>query len=101
MRLYALLPLFAFLAAAAFADPWPGEAWTASTNLTSVGGWTTNTSGTYWNPVTRRLWVANNSGNYSRLKENGSGGFVLDTTFTPSGAPDLEGITQADPAADR
>jgi hypothetical protein len=93
-----------FIASSSLADPWPGEAWTASTDLTTAAGWTTsttNTSGVYWNPVTRRLWIANNSGNFRRLRENGSGDFVVDTTFTPSGAPDLEGITQADPAADR
>jgi len=81
------------------ADPWPGETWSASTNL-SQPGWTNNMSGAYWNPVTRRLWVAcNNPGWFSVMKEDGSGGFVVDRTYSPGG--DLEGITQADPAADR
>src|SRR5689334_4422130 len=103
----AALALPCILAAATTAlavDPWPGEAWTTATDLTTSAGWTsttTNTSGAYSNPVTRKLWLANNSGNFRRLKANGSGGFVLDTTFTPSGSLDLEGITQADPNADR
>ncbi len=83
-------------------DAWPGETWAAASDLTFLNpsGWTSNLSGAYWNPLTRRLWVANNSGNFSVLKEN-AGSFVIEQTYTPSGAPDLEGITQADPAADR
>ena len=91
-----------FMAASAWAaDPWPGETWSASTDLTflSPTGWSTNLSGAYWNPVTRRLWVANNSGNFSSLKEDGLGSFAIEHTFSPGG--DLEGITQADPSADR
>jgi len=80
-------------------DPWPGESWTASSNLTFVGAgaphaWTRNLSGAYWNPVTRRLWVANNSGSFSVLKEDGSGSFVAERHFAPGG--DIEGITQVD-----
>ena len=83
------------------ADPWPGETWTASTDLTFLNPtlWASNLSGAYWNPVKRRLWVVDNSGNFSVLKENGTGSFAVENTFSPGG--DLEGITQADPAADR
>ena len=85
-------------------DSWPGETWAASTNLTSLGPaspypWTSNLSGAYWNPVTRRLWLATNSGGFTVLKENGAGGFLNERNYNPGG--DLEGITQADPAADR
>lgn len=85
-------------------EPWPGETWNASSNLTYLGPaspypWTRNLSGAYWNPVTRRLWLANNSGGFTVLKEDGAGGFLNERNYNPGG--DLEGITQADPAADR
>ncbi|MBM4143756.1 MAG: hypothetical protein FJ225_09240 [Lentisphaerae bacterium] len=81
------------------ADPWPGETWPASSNLSFVGAsaphpWTSNLSGAYWNPVTRRLWVVNNSGSFSVIKEDGAGSFVAERHYAPGG--DLEGITQAD-----
>ncbi|MCY3020656.1 MAG: PKD domain-containing protein [Planctomycetota bacterium] len=104
MRFTRYLPIVlaaAVLAGTACAfDSWPGESWSASTNL-SQSGWTNNMSGAYWNPVTRRLWVACNSGWFSVLKENGAGGFVVESTYSPSDYPDLEGITQANPSADR
>lgn len=85
-------------------DPWPGETWGVSSNLTYLGPaspypWTSNLSGAYWNPVTRRLWLANNSGGFTVLKEDVAGGFLNAGNYNPGG--DLEGITQADPAADR
>jgi hypothetical protein len=84
--------------------PWPGETWAASTDLTSLGPtspypWTSNLSGAYWNPDKRKLWLANNSGGFTVLGENGTGGFRNEGNYNPGG--DLEGITQADPAADR
>jgi hypothetical protein len=81
-------------------DPWPAESWSAATDLTflNASGWSSNLSGAYWNPVTRRLWVVNNSGNFSVLSES-AGSFVLLNTFSPGG--DLEGITQANPTADK
>ncbi len=99
--LSAALRLCVLAAAAALAvDPWPGEAWTAATDLTFLNpsGWASNLSGAYWNPVTRRLWVANNSGHFSRIREDRAGGFALEATFSPGG--DFEAITQADPSAD-
>jgi len=100
--------IFAYVAACGTVSgavvPWPGETWAASTNLTSLGPaspypWTSNLSGAYWNPVTRKLWLANNSGGFTRLGENGASGFQNEGNYNPGG--DLEGITQADPAADR
>lgn len=108
--LYRRNPLVTLSAAAIFAcaascttvsgagDPWPGETWSTSSDLTFLNpsGWSTNLSGAYWNPVTRRLWVANNSGNFSVLKET-AGSFTIERTYSPGG--DLEGITQVDPAS--
>ena len=88
--------------AAAAATAWPGESWTASTNLTSLDptGWATNLSGAFWNPVTRRLWVCTNKpAKFWSLRENGSGGFAIEREYTGTG--DLEGITQTSTAADR
>jgi hypothetical protein len=93
-------PLRPTTAAAALA--WPGESWTASTDLTSLNptGWASNLSGAYWNPATRRLWVCTNSpAKFWALHENGTGGFVIEREYTGTG--DLEGITQISTAADR
>ena len=74
---------------------WPGETWSASTDLTSLNpsGWSKNLSGAYWNPVTRRLWVCTNGpGAFWSLKEDGLGSFMIDRSYTGTG--DLEAITQ-------
>lgn len=87
---------------AAAALTWPGESWTAATDLTPLNptGWASNLSGAYWNPVTRRLWVCTNSpGKFWALHENGLGGFVIEREYTGTG--DLEGITQIGAASDR
>ncbi|MEI6970898.1 MAG: Ig-like domain-containing protein [bacterium] len=83
-------------------EPWPGEAWNTASNLTSLGPgggwWNSDLSGAYWNPATRRLWLANNSGVFTMLKENGAGGFTNARNYFVSGVStqrDLEGITQA------
>jgi len=77
-------------------NPWPGEAWNVASNLTSLGPaqWSGNLSSAYWNPLTRRLWLANNWGVYTVLKENGKGGFTNEHNFFPGYPNDLEGITQ-------
>src|SRR5437762_1279485 len=83
--------------ASAASSAWPGETWEAAIDLTSLNpvAWSKNLSGAYWNPVTRRLWLADNAGTFSVIKEDGAGGFVKEADFFPGG--DLEGITQADP----
>ena len=86
----------------AAATAWPGESWSASTDLTSLNptGWVKNLSGAYWNPATRRLWVCTNSpAKFWSLVENGSGGFLIERTYTGTG--DLEGVTQISTVADR
>jgi hypothetical protein len=91
-----------FPVAVGAATAWPGESWSASTNLTSLNptGWVKNLSGAYWNPATRRLWVCtNNPARFWSLREDGSGGFLIEREFTGTG--DLEGITQIGTAADR
>lgn len=88
---------------AANPQPWPGESWNTASNLTSLGpsgfpNWNSNLSSAYWNPLTRRLWLANNSGVFTVLKENSSGGFTNERNYYVSGVStqtDLEGITQA------
>jgi hypothetical protein len=106
-------PLVALLVVAALAGPlrpgvaaaalaWPGETWTAATDLTSLNptGWASNLSGAYWNPATRRLWACTNSpAKFWSLHENGLGGFVIEREYTGTG--DLEGITQVSTASDR
>jgi hypothetical protein len=58
-------------------------------------------SGATWNPVTRTLWLANNSGQFWALVEDGAGSFRVATNaagtkakWSPGG--DLESICQAD-----
>ncbi|MDQ1257647.1 MAG: hypothetical protein QG656_2253, partial [Candidatus Hydrogenedentes bacterium] len=79
------------------AVPWPGETWSAAVDLTGLNpaGWSSNLSGAYWNPVSRRLWVClNGPALFWSLKEDGAGGFLIDQSYTGTG--DLEGITQMD-----
>ncbi len=89
-------------------DPWPAEAETSASNLTSVEGSPPNDfyddlSAAVWNPFTRRLWLGRNGpGSNSKvwaLVENGVGGFQVDTRDGKraewTGFADLEGITQA------
>ena len=97
-----VLVLSLLLPASAFAAAWPGEAWSASTDLTSLNssGWASNLSGAYWNPATRRLWVCTNGpAKFWSLYEDGAGGFELEREYAGTG--DLEGITQVSTAADR
>jgi hypothetical protein len=84
------------------ATAWPAETWTASVNLTSLNpsGWSSNLSGAFWNPTTRRLWTCTNGpAKFWSLMENGSGGFAIEHEYTGTG--DLEGITQISTAPDR
>jgi hypothetical protein len=85
------------------ASPWPAESNTAAVKLTSVDPEfnAVNMSGAAWNPVTRTLWLANNSGRFSALVEDGAGSFRVPTNASgvkakwyPGG--DLESIGQAD-----
>lgn len=82
-------------------SPWPAEANTNAAILTGVDGEfnAVNMSGAFWNPVTRTLWLANNSGRFHALVENGSGSFMVATNssgtkarWVPGG--DLEAICQ-------
>ena len=97
-----LLALAAGPAAAATA-PWPAEPHTNAVKLTTVDTEfnAVNMSGAAWNPVTRTLWLANNSGFFWALVENGSGGFRVATNSAGTRAKwaaggDLESICQAD-----
>jgi hypothetical protein len=83
-------------------SPWPAEANTSAVKLTSVDAEfnAVNMSGAFWNPVTRMLWLANNSGRFHALVENGGGSFMVATNssgtkarWAPGG--DLEAICQA------
>ena len=85
------------------ADPWPAEAHTAAVKLTSIdsGLNAANWSGAFWNPDTRRLWLACNSGYFWALDEDGAGSFQIATNaagvqakWSPGG--DLEAICQTD-----
>ena len=103
-----LIVLLANGAAVRAADPWPAEAHTAAVQLTAIdsGLNTVNWSGAFWNPDTRTLWLACNSGYFWALVEDGAGGFQVATNaagtpakWTSSG--DFEAICQADLGADR
>jgi hypothetical protein len=82
-------------------DPWPAEGNANAVKLTGVDAEfnASNMSGAFWNPVTRTLWLANNSGRFYALKEDGVGSFKVATNasgtkarWAPGG--DLEAICQ-------
>ena len=84
-------------------EPWPAESHTNAVRLTDLdsGLDTVNWSGAFWNPNTRTLWLACNSGYFWALVESGSNGFQVATNaagieakWSPGG--DLEAICQAD-----
>lgn len=84
-------------------SPWPAETSAQANILTSVdaGLNTLNWSGASWNPVTRTLWLACNSGYFWALVDNGAGGFRVATNAAGTAAKwspgnDLESICQAD-----
>ena len=85
------------------AEPWPAEAHAAAVHLTDLdaGLNVQNWSGAHWNPGTRTLWLACNSGYFWALVEGGPYGFRVATNaagiqakWSPGG--DFEGICQAD-----
>ncbi len=89
--------------AAHAADPWPAEAHTAAIQLTALdsGLNTNNWSGAFWNPATRTLWLACNSGYFWALVEGGPLGFQVATNAAGTPAKwtdrgDFESICQAD-----
>ena len=95
------LPMLAARALAA--GPWPAEAHAAAVRLTDVdsGLDVANWSGAFWNPQTRTLWLACNSGYFWALVEDGAGSFQVATNsvgakakWSPGG--DLEAICQTE-----
>lgn len=85
------------------ADPWPAETNTVAVQVTGIdpGLNASNWSGAFWNPDTRMLWLANNSGYFWALVEGGPLGMQVATNaagtpakWTSSG--DFEGICQTD-----
>lgn len=107
-RLALLIALVTIGSSALAVSPWPAEGHTDAVPLTPIdaGLNTANWSGAFWNPDTRTLWLACNSGYFWALVENGSGSFIVATNssgtaakWTPGG--DLEGICQASPAPNR
>ena len=85
------------------ATPWPAESNAAATKLTLIdaGLGVANWSGASWNPATRTLWLACNSGYFWALVEDGTGSFrvarnAADTPAKWSPGGDLESICQAD-----
>jgi WD40 repeat protein len=89
--------------AARAVEPWPAETNTAAAPLTGIdaGLNAVNWSGASWNPQTRTLWLACNSGYFWALVENGAGSFRVATNaagtkakWSPGG--DFEGICQTD-----
>ncbi len=85
------------------ASPWPAEPISQAVKLTSVDPEfnASNMSGAAWNPVTGTLWLANTSGQFWALVENGAGSFRVATNaagtkakWSPGG--DLESICQTD-----
>lgn len=88
--------------AASAAEPWPAEPNTAAAKLTGIdsGLNAVNWSGAFWNPDTRTLWLACNSGYFWALVEDGAGSFKVATNsagakakWSPGG--DFEAICQA------
>ena len=104
--IWRMFPFAIFLLAgggAQAAEPWPAEANTAAVQLTAIdsGLNAANWSGAFWNPDTRTLWLACNSGYFWALVENGAGSFQVATNaagvkakWSPGG--DLEAICQTD-----
>jgi len=84
------------------AEPWPGETWQESRNLTGLhGNFTNNLSGAHWNPVTHTLWVCvNGPGMFIALVAGEDGVFKIEEVagrkgvWSPGG--DLESLTQVD-----
>jgi hypothetical protein len=99
-----LLLIFAFQSAPTLAtEPWPAESNASAVKLTLIdtGLNTVNWSGAAWNPETRTLWLACNSGYFWALVEDGANSFRVATNaagtkakWSPGG--DLESICQAD-----
>ena len=92
---------------AAAAEAWPAESNTSAVRLTDIdsGLNVANWSGAFWNPDTRTLWLACNSGYFWALVENGADSFQVATNaagtkakWSPGG--DLEAICQADLGSD-
>ena len=103
LRVVALSLAIGLAKVASAASPWPAEPTSQAVKLTLLDPELNaiNMSGAAWNPVTRTLWLANNSGQFWALVENGAGGFKVATNtagtkakWSPSG--DLESICQAD-----
>jgi hypothetical protein len=95
--------ILAAVASAMAAEPWPAESNAQAVKLTDADPElnAVNMSGVSWNPVTRALWLANNSGRYYAMVEDGPGRFRIATNsagvkarWAPGG--DLESICQAD-----
>ena len=89
-------------------DAWPAETNVAAVRLTDVdsGLNVANWSGACWNPDTRTLWLACNSGYFWALVEDGAGGFRVATNaagakakWAPGG--DFEAICQTDSDTNR
>lgn len=85
------------------ASPWPAEPTSQAVKLTGLDPAfnAVNMSGAAWNSATRTLWLANNSGEFWALVEDGAGSFRVATNaagtkarWSPGG--DLESICQAD-----
>lgn len=104
MRFMMVIFLFLCLALhAAAADPWPAERTADAVSLAGVDPAfnNENMSGAAWNPLTRTLWLVNNSGRFYALVEDDKGSFMVATNalgvkarWAPGG--DLESICQAD-----
>ena len=85
------------------ASPWPAEPTSQAVKLTGLDPAfnAVNMSGAAWSSATRTLWLANNSGEFWALVEDGAGSFRVATNaagtkarWSPGG--DLESICQAD-----
>ncbi|WP_086933218.1 PKD domain-containing protein [Agarilytica rhodophyticola] len=91
------------VASASTLQDWPAEPDNQATVLTDLDSeFRADLSGAHWNPVTRTLWVCTNNGpgKFWALKENGRGGFEIDSNTSGIAKwqhdADLEGITQVD-----
>lgn len=100
--------LILFLSANVQADPWPGEPWAESLNLTALDTeFEEDLSGAFWNPQTRVLWVCQNgAAKIWALIEDGLGGFAVREDGEGNryewdlGSQDLEDLTQVSLAQD-